>query len=191
MRDRKHIQQWIERKNLERMNAAAAEIEELDKEADRLADKLEEQLNEKRKREFELRSLKDDVKLRKTYPRGVPPGPSREELREQSERDAEKKRKDAEFRLKCQQDFEREPMQLFLKDVQANIARDPEFYRRKPAPAHMRREFLSSTSKDWLNTARAEWPKRYGSYFPEIMTNAECNRALKVGRDLLYPQERI
>ena len=111
--------------------------------------------------------------------------------RKQSERDAEKKKKDADSHLKCQQDFEREPMQLFLKDVQANIARDPEFYRRKPAPAHMRREFLSSTGKDCLDAARAVWPKRYGSHLPEVMTDAECNRALKVGRDLLYPPERI
>ena len=86
------MEQFIGRKNKESMKAAAAEIEELDKEADRLADKLVEQLNDTRKRDFEIRLLKDEVKLRETYPWGVPPGPSREELWEQSERDAEKKK---------------------------------------------------------------------------------------------------
>ena len=44
---------------------------------------------------------------------------------------------DQEAGLKCKKDYENSPMQLYLKDVQANIARDPDFYRRKPAPAHM------------------------------------------------------
>ena len=76
-RDRQRMAQFIGRKNKESMKAAAAEIEELDKEADHLADKLVEQLNEKLRREFEISLLKDEVKLRKTYPWGGPPGPSR------------------------------------------------------------------------------------------------------------------
>ena len=50
----------------------------------------------RRKRDFEIRLLKDELEKRKKYPRGVPAGPSPEEQREQKERDAEKARKDAE-----------------------------------------------------------------------------------------------
>ena len=60
-RDWQGVEQWIERKNKARMKAAAAEIEDRDKEADRLADKLVEQLNEKRKRDFEIRLNHRDV----------------------------------------------------------------------------------------------------------------------------------
>ena len=49
----------------------------------------------RRKRDFEIRLLKDELEKRKKYPRGVPAGPSPEEQREQKERDAEKARKDA------------------------------------------------------------------------------------------------
>jgi hypothetical protein len=167
-----------------RSNAAAAEIEELDQEAGRLAQKLMEHVTEKRKRDFEVRLLKEELSKRKINPRGVPQGPSPEALKEERERDAEKKRKDAEWRLKCKKDYENSPMQLYLKDVQANIARDPDFYRRKPAPAHMRREFLSNSDKELLDAARAVWPKRYGRELPETMTHEECDKALKVGHDV-------
>jgi hypothetical protein len=52
-------------------------------------------MKDKRKRDFEIRLLKGELEKRKTYPRGVPPGPSPEELWEQRERDAEKARRAA------------------------------------------------------------------------------------------------
>ena len=183
-RSRKRVEDLIQHHEAERSNAAAAEIEELDQEAGRLAQKLMEHVMEKRKRDFEVRLLKEDLSKRKINPRGVPQGPSPEALKEERERDAEKKRKDAEWRLKCKKDYENSPMQLYLKDVQANIARDPDFYRRKPAPAHMRREFLSNSDKELLDAARAVWPKRYGRELPETMTHEECDKALKVGHDV-------
>jgi len=76
-------------------------------------------------------------------------------------------------------------MQLYLKDVKANLARDPEFYRRRPAPAFMRREFLDSGEKKALDAARAVWLKRNGSQLPEIMTADQCSKAVKVGCNLL------
>ena len=80
-RSRQRIQSWL-RYRIE------ATIDDLDQEADRLADRLEEHMKDKRKRDFEIRVLKGELEKRKTYPRGVPPGPSPEELREQRERDA-------------------------------------------------------------------------------------------------------
>ena len=82
-RSRQRIQSFIH-------DRFTSTIEDLDQEADRLADRLEEHIKDKRKRDFEIRLLKENLEKRKTYPRGEPPGPSPEELREQRERDAEK-----------------------------------------------------------------------------------------------------
>ncbi len=112
-RSRRRIQSWIR----DRIDAT---IQDLDQEADRLADRLEEYMKDKKKRDFEIRLLKDELEKRKTYPRGVPPGPSQEELREQREKEAEKKRKDAKLQLKFQPKFERQPFQMiyfFLASV--------------------------------------------------------------------------
>ena len=177
-RSRLRIQSWIR----DRVNAT---IQDLEQEADRLADRLEEHMTDKRKRDFQIRLLKDELEKRKTYPRGVPPGPSREELQEQREREAEKKRKDAEFQLKVQRKFERQPFQLFLKDQKANLAKDPDFYRRDPPPAYMRREFLTTPEKKALDAARAVWPKRFGGQLPEVMTASECRKAVTIGLSIL------
>jgi hypothetical protein len=167
--------------------ASAAKIKELDEEADCLFDSLEKLVDEKRKRDsdFHIRLLKGKLEVRKTYPSGVPQGPSPEQLRKQREAGEKQKRKDAEWEEKCKKDFENSPMQLYLKDVKANLARDPEFYRRQPAPAFMRREFLDSWEKKALDTACAVWLKRFGSQLTEIMTADQCNKAVKVGYDLL------
>ncbi len=117
--------------------AAEAEIKELDEEADRLFDSREELVDEKQKQNFHIRLLKGELEVRKTFPCGVPPGPSPEQLRQQREAEEKKKREDAEWEEKRKKDFENSPMQLYLKDVKANLARDPEFYRRRPAPAFM------------------------------------------------------
>lgn len=177
-RSRRRIQSWIR----DRIDAT---IQDLDQEADRLADRLEEYMKDKKKRDFEIRLLKDELEKRKTYPRGVPPGPSQEELREKREKEAEKKRKDAELQLKIQQKFERQPFQLFLKNQKANLAKDPDFYRRDPPPAYMRREFLTRPEKKALDAARVVWPKRFGGQLPEVMTAAECRKAVAIGLSIL------
>ncbi len=76
--------------------AAAAKIKELDEEADCLFDSREKLVDEKRRRDFHIRLLKGELEVRKTYPRGVPPGPSPDQLREQREAEEKQKRKDAE-----------------------------------------------------------------------------------------------
>jgi hypothetical protein len=103
--------------------AAAAKIKELDEEADCLFDSREELVDEKRKRDHHIRLLKGELEVRKTYPRGVPPGPSPEQLRKHREEEKKKKRKDAEWEEKCKKDFENSPMQLYRKDVKANLAK--------------------------------------------------------------------
>ena len=90
-------------------------------------------MKDKRKRDFEIRLLKGELEKRKTYPRGVPPGPSPEELREQRERDAEKARKDAEHRLKCKQEAENTPLMRYMRESRANIAIDRDYYRKLEA----------------------------------------------------------
>jgi hypothetical protein len=90
-------------------------------------------MKDKRKRDFEIRLLKGELEKRKTYPRGVPPGPSPEELREQRERDAEKARKDAEHRLKCKQEAENTPLMRYQRESRANIAIDRDYYRKLEA----------------------------------------------------------
>ncbi len=129
--------------------AAAVKITEFDKEADCFFDSWEKLVDEKRKRDLYIRLLKGELEVRKTYPRGVPPGPSPEKPRKQREAEEKKKRKDAEWEEKCKKDFENSPMQLYLKPqgCESNLARDPEFYRRRPATAFMRREFLDSGEK--------------------------------------------
>jgi hypothetical protein len=89
-------------------------IQDLDpgQEADRPEHRLEEHIKEKRKRDFEIRLLKGELEKRKKYPRGVPPGPYPEELREQRERDAEKAQKDAEHRLRCKQAKKNRPLMV-------------------------------------------------------------------------------
>jgi hypothetical protein len=84
---------------------------------------------EKRWRDFEIRLLKCELEKRKIYPRGVPPGPSQEELREQRERDAEKSMKDAENRLKCKQAEENLPPMVY--EVRANLAIEADYSRKQ------------------------------------------------------------
>jgi hypothetical protein len=125
-RSRQRIRSWIH-------DRVTATIQELDQEADRLADRLEEHMKDKRKRDFEIRLLKEDLEKRKKYPRGVPPGPSSEELREQRERDAEKARKDAEHHLKCKQRAENTPLMVYQRESRANLAIDRDYYRKLEA----------------------------------------------------------
>ena len=114
-------------------NRFTSTIEDLDQEADRLADRLEEHIKEKRKRDFEIRLLKENLEKRKTYPRGVPPGPSPEELREQRERDAEKARKHAEYAQKSKLEWENHPLMVLQREVSAKLKIDPDFLRKEQA----------------------------------------------------------
>ncbi len=142
-RNRERRASWIRRRDTERANTLTAKVQkldqedqELDKEADRLADQLETHMNDKRKRDWEIRLLKDDLETRKKWPMGKPPGyRSPEELREQREREAEKARKDAEFRLKCKQERENEPLMVYMREVRANLAIDRDYYRKQRAAA--------------------------------------------------------
>ncbi len=129
------MEQWILDQEKKRSKEFLSEIDELDKDADRLADRLEEHMKDKRKRDFEIRLLKGELEKRKTYPRGVPPGHSPEELWEQRERDAEKARKDAEHRLKCKQrDSEQNtPLMVYQREVRAKLAIDPDYFRKQEA----------------------------------------------------------
>jgi hypothetical protein len=77
--------------------------------------------------------LKEELEKRKTHPRGVPPGPSPEELREQRERDAEKARKDAEHRLKCKQREENTPLMVYQRESRAKLAIDPDYFCKQEA----------------------------------------------------------
>ena len=133
-RSRKRMEEWILSQEIKRTKALIAENEELDQEADRLSAKLVDHLNEKRKRDFEIRLLRGEIEKRKQYPLGAPPGPSPEQRRESRERDAAKARRDAEFQLKCKQKEDNHPMMVYLKEVQANLAIDRDFYR-KPGGA--------------------------------------------------------
>ncbi len=73
--------------------------------------------------------MKGELEKRKKYPRGMPPGPSTEEFREQRERDAEKARNNTEHCLKCKQREENLPLMVHQREVRANLAIDLDFYR--------------------------------------------------------------
>lgn len=62
---------------------------------------------------------------------GVPPGPSPEEIQEQRKRDAENARKRAELQLKIKEKKEAEPLKVYLREVKANLANDPDYYRKQ------------------------------------------------------------
>jgi hypothetical protein len=125
-RSRQRIQSFIH-------DRFTSTIEDLDQEADRLADRLEEHIKDKRKRDFEIRLLKENLEKRKTYPRGVPPGPSPEELREQRERDAVKARKHAECAQKSKLEWENHPLMVLQREVSAKLKIDPDFLRKEQA----------------------------------------------------------
>jgi hypothetical protein len=112
-----------------------AAIGELAQEAGRLADMLEEHMKDKRKRDCEIRLLKGELEQRKKYPRGVSPGPSPEELREQRERDAEKARKDAEHAMKCKLEWENDTLVVRQRKVtvRAQLSTNPDYLRTQKA----------------------------------------------------------
>jgi hypothetical protein len=104
-----------------------------------------------------------------------------ESNQKQSEAEAEQKREEADLLAKHQQEFENSPMQLYFLD----LARDPDFYRRQPAPARMRREFLERRDKKALDAAHAVWLERFDCQLPEVMTHDQCNQALRIEYELL------
>jgi hypothetical protein len=87
----------VQREDLlaQKLGAATAEIKELEEEAEGLFASLKKLEDEKLKKEFHIRLLKDELEIRKTYPRGVPLGPSPEHLRKLREAKANHKRKEA------------------------------------------------------------------------------------------------
>ncbi len=121
------------------------------------------QVKNRQKRLINIILLKDEIKVLNKYPCGKPPGLSPEEVQKQREAQAEQKRKEVKLLVKHKQGCENTPMQLYLKDVKSNLARDLEFYWSLPAPACMQPEFLESKDKKALDAARAVWLKRFGS----------------------------
>ena len=194
-RDRKRMASMINSWATERADILTAKVQklnqkvqELDQEADDLYDKVEEHVKEKKSRDWHIFVMKEDIETRKRWPQGKPPGyKSPEELREQREKETEKQRKDAEFKTKCKQARDNEPLQLYMKDLKANLAKDPDFYNRTPAPAYMQRKFLGKGETMRLDAARAVWPIRFGKELPEVMTAAECDKAMRIGSEILYP----
>jgi hypothetical protein len=126
------------------LGAQKLENEKLEEDVERLLGKYVMEAEARQKDMVHNILLKAELEVWKTYPRGVPPGPSREQLQKQREAEAEQKKNEAELRAKHQHDFGNSPMQLYIRDMNANLARDPDFYRRRPAPACMRREFFKS-----------------------------------------------
>ena len=88
-------------------------------EADRLADRLDEYMKDTWKQEFDIQLLKNQLEKRKKYPRGVPAGPSPEELREPRQRDEEKARKEAKHALKCKLAWKIVPLMVCQRAVRA------------------------------------------------------------------------
>ena len=88
------------------------------------------------------------------------------------------------------QEKKRSKSTAILPNPPRNIAGDQEYYRRKPAPACMKPEFLTSEDKKLVAAARVVWPQRYGSQLPEKMTFDEYRRALNVRRGLIYWSKR-
>jgi hypothetical protein len=62
--------------------------------------------------------------------------------------------------------------------------------RAQAAPAFMQLKFLEKGEKKRLDAARAVWPVRFGTELPEVMTAAECDQALRIGSEILYPDAR-
>ncbi len=131
---------WIRCRDAKRSNTFTTKFQQLNQEADRLVDLLDLYMTDKRKRDFKILLLKGDLEKRKTYPRGVPPGPSPGQLQEQRERDAEKARKDAKHRLKCKQEEENILLMVYMREVKANLAIDLDYYRKQRAAAELEQQ---------------------------------------------------
>ena len=84
----------MSRATAHKLETAAAEIKELDEEADCLCNTLEKIVADKKKQDYHLRLLKDEVERRKTNPLGVRLGPSPQEVKKKRERKAEEKAKE-------------------------------------------------------------------------------------------------
>ena len=102
-RDRARMGEYNRKAIAHKLETAAAEIKELDEEADRLCNTLEKIVADKKKHDYHLRLLKDEVERRKTNPLGVRLGPSPKEVKEKREREAEEKATE-EHRMQKQRD---------------------------------------------------------------------------------------
>ena len=102
-RDRARMGEYNRKAIAHKLETAAAEIKELDEEADRLCNTLENIVADKKKQDFHLRLLKDEVERRKTNPLGFRLGPSPQEVKEKREREAEEKAKE-EHRMQEQRE---------------------------------------------------------------------------------------
>jgi hypothetical protein len=90
---------------------------------------------------FQNLLLKDELEVWNTYPRGRPPSLCQIHHHQKL---AEADLRVRDNRQKSKKALENTPMQLYLEDLQPNLARDPEFYQRQPESACMRHEFLES-----------------------------------------------
>ena len=178
--------------NILRYQQLAMKAQDFNQEADELFDKVEALEKEKKSRDWHIFLYKDAIETLKEWPRGKPAGYKPPEvLREQREKEAEKKRQAEELRKKFERERENTPSALRSKALDAFLAKDPDFLIRTPAPAYMERKFLQPAQKKRLDAARAVWPIRFGgTELPEVMTAAELNQALRLGSEILFPDDR-
>ena len=168
------------------LETTTLEVKDLDEEAEYFMKKCEMEAEARARLEGHLAILRKILEERKSWPRGKPYELSEchlEHLRKLKEADRRNKESLEKARKSIQES--QLHMTLYKEDIKANLARDPDFYRRRPAQAHFRREFLDTESKKALDAARAVWHQRFHCQLPEIMTTDQCNEALKIGFELL------
>ncbi len=70
---------------------------------------------------------------------------------------------------------------------ESEFGKGSRFLLAQASTSFLRREFLNSGEKQALDAARAVWLERFGSLrlLPEIMTEEQCRKALKVDFDIL------
>jgi hypothetical protein len=150
-RSRKRVEQLVLRHDAEKAMAAtverakaAAEMQKLkeeadslDGEADRLADLLNQHVADKKKRDYHIRLLQDEVKRRKTNPLGLPMGPSAQDLQEDREKQAEKKEQQEEYRRKAQ--LERDLLRKLAEHIEREKENDRRVKAARAAKAHAER----------------------------------------------------
>jgi hypothetical protein len=137
----------------ERTNALIARIREVNNEADELFDKVEALEKEKKSRDWHIVLLKDEIEARKEWPRGKPPGyMSREAIRAHMERKVpELIQKAHEARMARHREWVyNSPFEVKQREIAANIAKDPDHYRKIRAAEEKRKQALWEQRKpEW------------------------------------------
>ena len=128
-------------------------VQELDTEADDLFDQVEKHEKEKKSRDWHIVLLKDEIEARKEWPRGKPPGyMSREAIRAHMERKVpELIQKAHEARMARHREWVyNSPFEVKQREIAANIAKDPDHYRKIRAAEEKRKQALWEQRKpEW------------------------------------------